>query len=185
MTAWSMSQRGPHKGMHNIIILIYHSIWCVFSPSPSIWCYLYVFYIHVCARINVKAHWDKGRFGSRSGFCRCLTSCQSGLRKGLGKGPGLDSRQMISVMHFTSLFFQSTLRSLSCLRNLMYTKYVKIEPMIASTTPTIILYIDDIRISEYLFLSSAISSVPDVQVARGKRQGWPLHSNILEYVKNC
>jgi hypothetical protein len=67
----------------------------------------------------------------------------------------------------------------------MYTKYVKIEPMIASTTPTIILYIDDIRISEYLFLSSAISSVPDVQVARGKRQGWPLHSNILEYVKNC
>ena len=104
MTAWSMSQRGPHKGMHNIIILIYHSIWCVFSPSPSIWCYLYVFYIHVCARINVKAHWDKGRFGSRSGFCRCLTSCQSGLRKGLGKGPGLDSRQMISdALHLSFL----------------------------------------------------------------------------------
>ena len=129
-----------------------------------------ILYTCVRARINVQAHWDKGRFGSRSGFCRCLTSCQSGLRKGLGKGPGLDSRQMISVMHFTSLFFQSTLRSLSCLRNLMH-------KVCQNRT-------NDCQHNSYNYIIySAISSVPDVQVARGKRQGWPLHSNILEYVK--
>ena len=147
--------------------------------------YFIYIYIHVCvcARIHVKAHWDKGRFGSRSGFCRCLTSCQSGLRKGLGKGPGLDSRQMISVMHFTSLFFQSTLRSFSCLRNLMYTKYVKIEPMIASTTPTstIMLNVDDIRIS--LSLQHHQFSPWCTGGARQGARGWPLHSNILECVK--